>query len=75
MVGSPGRAWPGDITSVWTGEGWLYLAVVLDVGTRRVVGWSLRETLEAELVAAALDMALGARPATAGSICHSDLGA
>jgi len=73
-VGCPGRAWAGDITYVWTREGWLYLAVVLDVGTRRVVGWSLRETLEAELVAAALDMALGARPVHPGLICHSDRG-
>jgi transposase InsO family protein len=74
-VGSPGRAWAGDITYLWTQEGWLYLAVVLDVGTRRVIGWSFRETLEAELVTAALDMALGARaiPA-AGLICHSDRG-
>jgi len=73
-VGSPGRAWAGDITYLWTKEGWLYLAVVLDVGTRRVIGWSLRETLEAELVTAALGMALGARPVDAGLIWHSDRG-
>lgn len=73
-VGSPGRAWAGDITYLWTGEGWLYLAVVLDVGTRRVIGWSLRETLETKLVSAALDMALGARPVKPGLICHSDRG-
>ena len=59
---------------MWTGEGWLYLAVVLDMGTRRAVGWSLRETVEADLVAAALDMALGARAVHPGLICHSDRG-
>jgi len=73
-VGTPNRAWAGDITYLWTGEGWLYLAVVLDVGTRRVIGWSFRQTLEAELVTAALDMALGSRSVNDGLICHSDRG-
>lgn len=73
-VGTPNRAWAGDITYLWTKEGWLYLAVVLDVGTRRVIGWSFRETLAAELVTAALDMAVGSRPVTGGLICHSDRG-
>ena len=73
-VGTANRAWAGDITYLWTQEGWLYLAVVLDVGTRRVLGWSLRETLEAALVTGALDMALGRRPAHTGLICHSDRG-
>jgi transposase InsO family protein len=73
-VGTPNRAWAGDITYLWTQEGWLYLAVILDVGTRRVIGWSFRETLEAELVTDALDMALGARSVNAGLICHSDRG-
>jgi len=73
-VGTPNRAWAGDITYVWTAEGWLYLAVVLDIGTRRVIGWSFRTSLEAELVTSALDMALGTRPVMAGLICHSDRG-
>jgi len=73
-VGTPNRAWAGDITYLWTAEGWLYLAVVLDVGTRRVIGWSFRTTLEAELVTSALDMALGTRAVTEGLICHSDRG-
>lgn len=73
-VGPPNRAWAGDITYLWTQEGWLYLAVVLDVGTRRVIGWAFRETLDAGLVTAALDMALGSRSVTAGLICHSDRG-
>lgn len=73
-VGRANRAWAGDITHLWTLEGWLYLAVVLDVGTRRAVGWSFRENLEAELVTGALEMALGQRPALPGLICHSDRG-
>ncbi len=73
-AGTANRAWAGDITYLWTEEGWLYLAVVLDVGTRRVIGWSFRETLEAELVTGALEGALGLRPARPGLICHSDRG-
>jgi putative transposase len=73
-VGTPNRAWGGDITYLWTKEGWLYLAVVLDIGSRRVIGWSFRKTLEAELVTTALDMALGARLVEPGLICHSDRG-
>jgi len=73
-VGELNRAWGGDITYLWTKEGWLYLAVVLDIGSRRVIGWSFRETLEAELVTRALDMALGARLVGPGLICHSDRG-
>lgn len=73
-VGALNRAWGGDITYLWTKEGWLYLAVVLEIGSRRVIGWSFRETLEAELVTGALDMALGARIVPPGLICHSDRG-
>jgi transposase InsO family protein len=73
-VGTPNRAWAGDITYLWTQAGWLYLAVVLDIGSRRVIGWSFRETLATELVTAALDMALGARVVEPGLICHSDRG-
>ena len=73
-VGTPNRVWAGDITYVWTGEGWLYLAVVMDLGTRRVIGWSLRDTLRTELVTSALDMALGVRVPHPGLICHSDRG-
>ena len=64
----------GDITYLWTGEGWLYLAVVLDIGTRRVIGWSLGGSLRTELVTGALDMALGVRTVPPGLICHSDRG-
>jgi transposase InsO family protein len=73
-VGTLNRAWGGDITYLWTQGGWLYLAVVLDIGSRRVIGWSFRETLETELVTNALDMALGARVVEPGLISHSDRG-
>lgn len=73
-VGLPGRALAGDITYLWTSEGWLYLAVVLEIGSRRVMGWAFRETLDAKLVTDALDMALGVRPLPPGAICHSDRG-
>lgn len=73
-VGALNRAWCGDITYLWTKEGWLYLAVVIDIGSRRVIGWAFGETLEAELVIRALDMAWGARVVEPGLICHSDRG-
>ena len=68
------RIWVSDITYVPTGEGWLYLAVVLDLASRRVVSWSMRETLAAEGALAALQMAIQARRPTAGLIHHSDRG-
>jgi transposase InsO family protein len=73
-VGTLNRAWAGDITYLWTTEGWLYLAVVMDLGSRRVIGWSFRETLATELVTSALDMAVGTRTVSPGLICHSDRG-
>ena len=73
-VGTLNRAWAGDITYLWTTEGWLYLAVVLDLGSRRVIGWSFRKTLATELAIGALDMALGVRTPSPGLICHSDRG-
>ena len=73
-VGARNRAWAGDITYLWTTEGWLYLAVVMALGSRRVIGWSFRRTLETELVTSALDMALGVRTPLPGLICHSDRG-
>ncbi|GEL72350.1 hypothetical protein MVI01_41340 [Myxococcus virescens] len=52
------RTWAGDITYVWTAEGWLYLAVALNLFSRRVVGWSMAEHIDRHLVLAALGMAL-----------------
>lgn len=66
--------WAGDITYVWTGEGWLYLGIVLDLFSRRVVGWAVRETLERELVVSALEGAVWQRRPPPGLLCHSDRG-
>ena len=69
---APNSTWAGDITYVWTAEGWLYLAVLLDLFSRKVVGWAMSEKLDRELVLSALDMALLGRPAPA--LHHSDRG-
>ncbi len=69
---APHQRWAADITALSTRAGWCYLAIVLDVGSRRVVGWSLRSSLETDLVLAALHVALGARPAP--QVHHSDRG-
>lgn len=73
-VGRPNRVWAADITYLWTGEGWLYLAVVLDLGSRRVVGYSLGTRLDASLVRRALDQALAKRRPLHGLMHHSDRG-
>jgi transposase InsO family protein len=71
---TPDRRWTADITYVWTSEGWLYLAVILDLFSRRIVGWSMDTTLERSLVLSALEMALTSRTPEAGLLCHSDRG-
>lgn len=68
------RIWASDITYVPTQEGWLYLAVVLDLASRRVIGWALRHTLERGLTLAALRMALAPRRPGPGVLHHSDRG-
>jgi len=71
----PNAAWVSDITYVWTDEGWLYLAGVLDLYSRRVVGWSMSERMTSELVTSALRAALGQRCPEAGELLHhSDRG-
>jgi len=70
---APNRLWVADITYIPTWAGFLYLAVVLDVFSRRIVGWAMETYLRTELVLKALDMALGQRRA-AGVIHHSDQG-
>lgn len=74
MVDTPDTAWVGDITYLWTQEGWLYLAVLLDLFSRRVVGWSVRPHLGQELAIAALDRALFERGVPEGLLHHSDRG-
>ena len=71
---APDQIWVSDITYVATSEGWLYLAVILDLFSRRVLGWKLGETLEAELVAVALRNALMRRQPNPGLYFHSDQG-
>jgi transposase InsO family protein len=68
------RVWVSDITYLPTREGWLYLAVVLDLASRRVVGWAMKDSLETALAADALTMALGSRRPTPGLLHHSDRG-
>ena len=73
-VTAPNTVWAADITALWTREGWYYLAVVLDLASRRGIGWALRPTLETELVLAALHLALGRRRLHGGLVHHSDRG-
>ncbi len=70
----PNRVWLADITYLPTGEGWLYLAAVLDLATRKVVGWSMRDHMRTELTTAALMMASQRQRPAAGLIHHSDRG-
>lgn len=72
--GTPDRLWVADITQHKTAEGWLYLAVVIDAYSRKVVGWSMAENLQAELVTKALEMAVWNRRPAPGLIHHSDHG-
>ena len=66
--------WVSDITYLWTAQGWLYLAVVLDLFSRRVIGWSLAPTLHKQVVLNALEMAMQGRHPGAGLLLHSDRG-
>jgi putative transposase len=68
------QKWVGDITYLWTEEGWLYLATVIDLFSRRVVGWAMSERMTAALVCDALSMALWRRKMPTGVIVHSDRG-
>jgi len=73
-IDGPDRAWAADITYVPTREGWLYLAIVLDLASRLVVGWSMGTTLESSLAIDALEMALQRRRPGEGLLHHSDRG-
>jgi putative transposase len=73
-VAQPNRVWGSDITYVRTWEGWLYVAVVLDLFSRRVVGWSIQPSLHTDIVLSALTMALGQRLPEPGLLQHSDRG-
>jgi putative transposase len=71
---APNRKWIADFTSIWTAEGWLYVAAVLDLFSRRVVGWSMNATMTAQLVADALMMAIWRRGKPEALLHHSDRG-
>lgn len=70
----PNQAWVADLTYIPTGEGWLYLACILDLASRRIVGWSMAERMKAELVCEALKSAYWRRKPAPGLILHTDRG-
>jgi transposase InsO family protein len=71
---APNRLWTGDITYIWTAEGWLYLAVILDVFSRRIVGWSMKRRMTDDLVITAFNNAVIRRGPSQGVVFHSDRG-
>lgn len=73
-VAVPNRVWVTDITYLWTEEGWLYLAAVVDLFSRRVVGWSMADHMRSELISDALVMAVGRRKPSSDLMHHSDRG-
>ncbi len=73
-VAQPDQVYAADVTYIWTQEGWLYLAVVIDLHSRKVVGWSMSSRMKAKLVCDALQMAIWRRRPKAGLIHHSDRG-
>jgi putative transposase len=74
QAGGINRVWCGDITYVPTREGWLYLAVLIDLASRAVVGWAMKESLETSLASDALQMALARRSPRRGLLHHTDRG-
>jgi putative transposase len=73
-VGEIDRAWAADMTYIRTAEGWLFLAVVLDIGSRRVIGWAMSARPDTDVVLRALEMAVARRQVQAGVVHHSDRG-
>ncbi len=71
---APNQIWLADLTYIPTGEGWLYLAAILDMHTRKLVGWSMRETLHVQIALEALNMAIERQRPPPGLIHHSDRG-
>ena len=71
---APNRKWVADFTYIWTAEGWLYVAAVIDLFSRRVVGWSMSDTMTAQLVTDALIMAIWRRGKPDALLHHSDQG-
>jgi putative transposase len=73
-VDQPNRKWVADITYLWTDEGWFYLAAVLDLFSRRVVGWAMADHMQTDLIENAFSMAIQRRNPTDGLLHHSDRG-
>lgn len=73
-VSAPNRVWAADITHIWTAMGWLYLAAIIDVFSRRIVGYAINDHMRTDLVTAALNNALKNRDFSAGLLHHSDRG-
>lgn len=73
-IAAPNRYWAGDITYIWTAEGWLYLAIVLDLFSRNAVGWAMSHSMKTRFVLDALQMAIDRRGAPTGLLWHSDRG-
>ena len=69
---APNQKWCGDISYIWTAEGWMYLAVVIDLYSRAVIGWSIQSIMTSQLVCDALAMALWRRKFPCGVLFHSD---
>jgi transposase InsO family protein len=70
----PNQKWAGDISYVWTREGWLYLAVILDLHSRRIIGWAVSNRMKRDLAIRALNMAIAFRSPPKGCIHHTDRG-
>lgn len=73
-VAQPNHVWAADITVLWSGSGWLYLAVVMDLYSRRIIGWAMQSRMTDDLVINALNTAVGQRRPQCGLIHHSDQG-
>ncbi|OCX60538.1 integrase [Thioclava sp. SK-1] len=72
---APNQKWAGDITYIWTREGWSYLSVIIDLYSRRVIGWAISNRMKQDLALRALDMATALRRPPPGCIHHTDRGA
>jgi putative transposase len=74
QVDKPGTVWVGDITYIWTKQGWLYLATIMDLFSRRIIGWDMSNRMTKDLTITALQRAMDQQPPTEGLIHHSDRG-
>jgi putative transposase len=73
-VAEANEVWASDITFIWTGQGWLYLAVVMDLYSRKIIGWSMSRRIDRRIVVDAMQMALNRRKPTGDLVHHSDRG-